>query len=240
MFVNSLLLVAVEFGAGTIAIYLLSVLFRFALLGRSGSTSQQLLVVLLTGVVAMGLRGFADGTDGFVNRITNPPELLWIVAYPLSTLIVGLLIWRNARRSASVPSERSKHGGLVGRAIALLFAVPIIVIGLDNDSGSIYTVALHGYPHGNSGLGVSRAKLREMMLNGEMTSFWQMVGKEAPADLDHIIERLFAHEDEYQDAADAQRQLEGELGRYRDSLAAYSPALTDEQRKDVLQSTRIF
>ena len=69
---------------GIIGIYLFSLLFRYAILGPNGKKLQQLWVVMLTGVVAIGFSAFGDGTDGFTNRITNLPNM---ASHPTNTFV---------------------------------------------------------------------------------------------------------------------------------------------------------
>lgn len=220
---------------GFIGIYLFSVLFRYALLGRSGTKLQQMWVVLLTGIVAIGFSAFGDGTDGFVNRITNAPNIVQIVAYSLSALLVAFFIWWRTDDTLP-PPETKTTGSIVGRAIALVFVIPMILIGLGNIGGSIYSLAVNGPPPG-PGLGVSRAEMRDIMLNGDLAPFWQVVNERAPKDMDYIIERMFAQEGEMRNVQQGRQFLNQELVNYRVSLAPYAPALNDEQRKDILQTT---
>lgn len=220
---------------GVIGIYLSSVLFRYALLGRSGTKLQQMWVVLLTGIAAIGFSAFGNGTDGFVNRITNAPNIVQTVAYSLSALLVALFIWWRTD-DAPAPSDTKTTGSNVGRAIALIFVLPIILIGLGNIGGSFYSLAVNGPPPG-PGLGVSRAEMREIMLNGDMGPFWQLVNKRAPQDMDFIIERMFAQEGEMQNVEQARQILKHEIMNYRVSLATYASALNDQQRKDILRES---
>lgn len=180
---------------GLVGVYLFSLLFRYAILGRGGTKVQHLWVVMLTGVVAIGFSAFGDGTDGFSNRITNPPDMAQAIAYALSALIVAFFVW--LRSDTNMPPEGSPatKASIVGRALALVFVIPMILIGLGNLAGSAYSVAVHGQP--SPGLGVNRAEMREIMLNGEMAPFWQLVDQEAPSDLDYIIERIFSDEESY-------------------------------------------
>ena len=85
--------------------YLFSLLFRYALLGRSGTKLHSFGVVLLLGVVAVGMAAFGSGTDGFQNRITNSPDMVHVIAYPLSALIIGLLFWWRTDDTPSTPVE---------------------------------------------------------------------------------------------------------------------------------------
>lgn len=220
---------------GVIGIYLFSVLFRYALLGRSCTKLQQMWVVLLTGIVAIGFSAFGDGTDGFVNRITNAPNMAQIVAYSLSALVVAIFVWWRTDDTPP-PPKALKKDGIVGRAIALVFVIPMILIGLGNIGGSVYSLAVNG-PQPGPGLGVSRTEMRETMLNGDLAPFWRLVNERAPQDMDNIIERMFAREDEMRNVEQGQQILNQELVNYRVSLATYASALNDEQRKDILQTT---
>lgn len=223
------------FIGGIIGIYLFSALFRYALLGRSGTILQQMWVVLLTGIVAIGFSAFGDGTDGFLNRITNAPNMVQIIVYSLSALVVAVSVWWRTD-DAPPPPDAPKRGGIVGRAIALVFVIPMILIGLGNIGGSVYSLAVNAPPPG-SGLGVSRAEMREIMLNGDLAPFWRMVNERAPQDMDHIIERMFAQEVDIRNVQQGQQILNSELVNYRVSLATYASALKDQQRKDILHAT---
>ena len=220
---------------GVIGIYLFFVLFRYALLGRSGTKLQQIWIVLLTGSVAIGFSAFGDGTDGFVNRITNAPNIVQSIAYSLSALLVAFYVWWRTDDTPP-PPETKTTGSIVGRAIALVFVIPMILIGLGNIGGSIYNVAVNGPPPG-SGLGVTRAEMRDIMLNGDMAPFWQVVNERAPQDMDYIIERMFAQEGEMHNVEQGRQILNQELKNYRVSLATYASALNDQQRKDILQTS---
>lgn len=223
---------------GLVGVYLFSLLFRYAILGRGGTKVQHLWVVMLTGIVAIGFSAFGDGTDGFSNRITNPPDMAQAIAYALSALIVAFFVW--LRSDTNMPPEGSPatKASIVGRAVALVFVIPMILIGLGNLAGSAYSVAVHGQP--SPGLGVNRAEMREIMLNGEMAPFWQLVDQEAPSDLDYIIERIFSDEESYTSEQDVMNKLNAELLSYRVQMATYGPALTDAQRSDLIRSQADF
>ena len=218
-----------------IAISIFNLLFRYALLGRSGRRLHQALVVLLTGVVAIGFSAFGDGVGGFMNRITNVPSVEQIASYSLAALLFASLIWLRADKT-SPASEHPKKGSIAGRAAALVIVVPMILIGLGNILGSSWSLAVNGRPPG-PGLGVSHAEMREFMLNGDMGSFWRLVDERAPADMTYIIERLFENEDKFISIKDGRQQFNLELQRYRVSLAIYGPALSDQQRVEILESS---
>lgn len=220
---------------GVIGIYLFSILFRYALLGRSGKKFQQMWVVCLTGIVAIGFSAFGDGTDGFVNRITNSPNMVQIVSYSLPAMLLAFLVWWQTDDTPQ-PPETKTTGSIVGRAIALVFVIPMILIGLGNIGGSIYSLAVNGPPPG-PGLGVSRAEMRDIMLNGDMAPFWQLVNERVPQDMDYIIERMFTQEGEIRNVAQGRQILNQELVDYRVSLATYASALNDLQRKDILRTS---
>lgn len=224
----------IAFG-GVIGIYLFSILFRYALLGRSGTKLQQTWVVLLTGIVAIGFSGFGDGTDGFVSRLSNTPDMPMVIGYSLSALIVAFLTSRQMDETPPPPDKKTT-GSIVGRAVALFFVIPMILIGLGNIGGSVYSLAVNGPPPG-PGLGASRAELRDIMLNGDMAPFWQVVNERAPQDMDYIIERLFAQEGEMRSAEQARQMLTQEVVSYRVLLATYASALNDQQRVGLLQTT---
>lgn len=227
--------VAGAFIGGIIGIYLFSHLFRYALLGRSGTKLQVMWVVLLTGIVAIGFAAFGDGTGGFANRITNQPNIVQVTTYSLAALVVAFLVWLRTDETPPAPEAPQKRG-IVGRAVALVWVIPLILVGLGNIGGSVYSLAVNGPPPG-PGLGVSRAEFREVMLNGKLAPFWQLVDERAPSDLDYIIERMFANEDAINSVESGQKLLIAEMVKYRVSLATYGPALTDVQRKEIIGSS---
>ena len=220
---------------GIIGVYIFSLLFRYAILGPNRTKLQQLLVVLLTGIVAIGFSAFGDGTDGFANRITNLPNMVNVISYSLGALLVGFFVWlRN--EDTNPTDEAPQKRALVGRAVALVFVIPMTLIGFGNIGGSIFNLAMHGPPPG-PGLGMSRAELRVAMLNGHLAPFWRVVDERAPKDLDYIIERMFAQEEEIRSVEQGREILSQELAKYRISLAAYGFALDDMQRKEIMEST---
>ena len=90
---------------GLVGVYQFSLLFRYVILGSGGTKVQHLWVVMLTGVVAIGFSAFGDGTDGFSNRITNPPDMAQAIAYAHSALIVAFFVW--LRSDTNMPPEGS-------------------------------------------------------------------------------------------------------------------------------------
>ncbi|MDO5758883.1 MAG: hypothetical protein Q4P24_15670, partial [Rhodobacterales bacterium] len=220
---------------GIIGIYLFSLLFRYAILGPNGKKLQQLWVVMLTGVVAIGFSAFGDGTDGFTNRITNLPNMVQIISYSVSALLVSFFVW--LRNDDAPPAPMSpQERGIAGRAIALVFVIPMTLIGIGNIGGSIYSLAVDG-PSPGLGLGVSRAEMRDIMLKGHLAPYWRVVDERAPSDMDYIIERIFAQEDDIRSVEQGIQILNQELVNYRVSLATYASALNDEQWKEIMQST---
>lgn len=220
---------------GAIGIYFLSFLFRYAIFGPNGTKLQQLWTVLLTGIVAIGFSAFGDGTDGFTSRVTNLPNVAQTISYSISTLLVGFLVWFNNSEKLPAPQSPQKRG-FVGRAIALIFVIPMTLIGLGTIGGSIYSLAVYGPPPG-PGLGVSRAEMRNIMLNGDLGPFWRVVDERAPTDMDYIIERMFSQEADIRSVDQGHQILNQELVSYRVSLATYASALNDMQRKEIMQST---
>ncbi|MGR3344721.1 MAG: hypothetical protein ACU0DI_16155, partial [Paracoccaceae bacterium] len=93
---------------------------------------------MLTGIVAIGYLAFGDGTDGFANRITNPPDMVQAIAYAFSALVVAFFVWQRADESPQPPEMQPKTRSIVGRAVALVFVIPMILIGLGNLAGSAY------------------------------------------------------------------------------------------------------
>jgi hypothetical protein len=223
---------------GLVGIYLISILFRYAILGRGGTKVQHLWVVMLTGVIAIGFSAFGDGTDGFTNRITNPPDMAQAIAYALSALVVAFFVWLRPDENQQPEGSTARKASIVGRSVAMVFVIPMILTGLGNLVGSAYSIALHGQP--SPGLGIDRAEMRENMLNGEMAPFWLLMDKEAPSDLDYIIERIFADEERYSSEQDVMDKISAELVAHRVQMATYGPALTDAQRVEMIKSQSDF
>jgi hypothetical protein len=235
--VNTYYLAGLTIG-GILGVYFFSIVFRYALLGGRGTKAQHIWVIFFTGVVAVGFSAFGDGTDSFTNRITNLPDMAQVIAYGLSTLVVASFVW--LRWDTNAQSERPpvKAASDIGRAIALVFVLPMSLLGLGNLAGSAYSSAVRVQP--TSGLGVDRAEMREMMLTGEMAPFWQLIDQKAPAHLDYIIDRIFSDEKSYKSGEDVLRRLNEELLGYRVRMAAYAPALTDRQRSLLIRSQADF
>jgi hypothetical protein len=219
---------------GIIAIYAVSMLIRYALLGRSGTKLQNLGIVILTGAVAIGFSAFGDGTDGFANRITNPPDMFQVVTYSLATLIVATLVWW--RTKEALPTDGpAETGSMVGRAVAVVFVVPMILIAIGNLVSSTYFVAVNGQTL-SSGGGSTSEELREIMLTGDMAPFWTLVDQRAPEEIDYIIDQFRANEASFKSEDEVRTFLEKALVSLRVSLATYGPALSDTQRKEIIQS----
>ncbi len=212
-----------------IGFFLLSIFLRYALLGLNGPKRGQLWVVLLTVVVAVGLSSFGTGTGGFVNRITNPPDMGRVVCYVLAALVVGFFIWRRGKNDPPTP-DAPNNESIIGRSVGLVLAVPIILIGLGNIAVHIY--ALTAGPESNA----SKAKTRAFMLNGDMGDFWQMIDQRAPGEMDLIIDRIYAHKDDLHTREEMMVFFNKEITDLRLSLSIYGPAMTDAQRIDVLES----
>ncbi len=160
------------------------------------------------------------------------------IAYALSALIVAFFVWLRPDSDLTPDGPPWKNASIVGRAIALVFVVPMILLGLGNLAGSAYGVAVHGKP--SFSLGVDRAEMREIMLSGEMAPFWQLVDQKASADIDYIIDRIFAGEQSYTSEEDVMNKLNKELLNYRVQMAIYGPALTDSQRSILIRSQSDF
>jgi hypothetical protein len=218
--------------------YMFSLLFRYAILGKGGTKVQHLCLVMLTGVVLIGFSAFNNGTDGFANRITNLPNTAQTIAYAFSALIVAFFIWLRPDENQPPGRSPTRRVSIFRRAIALVFVIPMILTGLGNLAGSAYSFAVHGQP--SPGLGVNQTEMREIMLNGEMAPFWQLVDQKAPSDLDYIIERIFADEKTYTSEKDVLDKLNAELLYYRVQMATYGPALTDAQRSELIISQSNF
>ncbi len=219
---------------GLFGIYLFFILFRYALLGHSGTKLQQLWLVLLTGIVVIGFSSFGNDTDGFFRRITNTPDMPMVIGYSLSILGVAFFIFRRADDKPPLPVKKTS-GRILGRAVALVFVIPMILIGLGSIGGGVYSLAVNGPPPG-PGWGATRAEFRSAMLTGDLAPFWRVVDERAPNDIDYIIERLFAQEGELQSVEQARQMFRQELDDYRISLATYAAALSDNQRKEIMQS----
>lgn len=82
----------------------------------------------------------------------------------------------------------------------------------------------------NPSLGISREEMREVMLDGELASYWRVVDQKAPQDLTDVINRFYADEAIFHTQQDVRDRLDEELLSYRLNLAKYAPLLTDTQR----------
>lgn len=219
---------------GVFGIYLFSVLFRYALLGPSGTKIQQMWIVLLTGIVAIGFSAFGEGADGFLNRITNPPNPVQIFAYSFSALLVAFFVWWRVKDTPTATAT-PKKASLLGRAIAIVFVIPIMAVGFGNIGGNIYSLAV-AEPELKLKQSASRAEMRNIMLTGDLAPFWQVVNERAPEDMNFIIERIFAQESGMHTVDQGRQVLTDEVVQYRVSLALYASALDDQQRKNILQT----
>lgn len=228
-------LIGYAIGSG-IGIYLLSLLVRYALLGKGGTKAQHLWVVTLTGIAVVGLSAFGDGTNDFANRITNPPDLTRALAEAFSTLIVGFIVLFQPQARAQETTTAQRKPNWIGRSIAMIVVVPMLVIGFGNLAGSGYSIFTKSQPDNNVELGVSRSEMRQIMLNGDMAQFWRMIDDKVPTDLDYIISRIFDDENQYTSEEDVKAKLDAELLNYRLQLAIYGPALSDIQRQELLGS----
>jgi hypothetical protein len=92
-------------------------------------------------------------------------------------------------------------------------------------------------PPPGPGWGITQAEMRDTMLNGDLAPFWRVVDERTPTDMDYIIERLFAQEDDVRNEEQARQMLTREVVNYRVSLATYAAALSDMQRKEIMQSS---
>lgn len=221
-----------------LGITLFSLLFRYAILGKGGTKAQHLWVIMLTGVVAVGFSAFGDGTDGFANRLKNPPDMAQALAYAIATFVVASVVSLLPAREQTQEVSRVRGFGMAGRALALVIVVPMVLLGLGTLGVSSYSIVANG--RANPGLGGDRADMREIMLKGEMAPFWQLVDQEAPEDLDYIIDRMFADEERYSSRQDVADKLGEEVRAYRVEMAKYAPALTDAQRAELIAGQADF
>lgn len=219
-----------------LAVALLSLLFRYALLGPSGTRAQQAGVALFTGVVSIGLAATGAGLGSYFDRLTNPTEAVPAVIYAISAAVVAALFWFRGFEAGRAGTGTTRRESRIWRGAALVIVVPVAFTGLAN----ITLSTLAGPPSGSrsqaefSG-GTSPEELREIMLQGELASFWRLLDERAPQEMDYIIERFLRRESEMLTEGDGLQFLNQELANLRVSLSAYAPALTDEQRKDILQ-----
>lgn len=221
---------------GLIGTYILSLLFRNALLGRSATKPTRVLVILLAGLVAIGCLGFASGTGGFMDRISNPPDLFGALCYILSAVIIGITVAFAKTRNRSERPQPERPQKTVVKYIAGVIAFPLTFIGLGNITVNAYNAAAHDVRPWTVGSVQSREQVRQSMLNGELAPFWRMLNEQAPADLARIIDGFFVAGKADPTTDDARRQLTVELLDYQSSLAPHGSALTDRQRIEMLQS----
>ncbi|WP_170426899.1 hypothetical protein [Ruegeria arenilitoris] len=222
------------FLGGFVAIMLLSLLFRYALFGRSATKLQKVGVVLFTGLVATGFYGFGDGSGGFSERVTTPLSLEPVIGYIVPAFLLALLLYfkKSPEKIEEIPNELKKSS-VVGRAFALVFVVPVILIGMMNLASNAYSQVV-GSHSSATGLGITHSQIRANMLNGDMAQFWRIVDEKAPDEIEYIIDRLIAQEDEIKTREDVRRIFNEIVGDFRVTLATYGPALNDVQRKHIL------
>lgn len=69
--------------SGPPVIYFVGYLFREAFLTQSSGLPEHLLMTALAGLSSIGFSAFGAGTNGFANRIANPPEPIhWLCQAP--------------------------------------------------------------------------------------------------------------------------------------------------------------
>ena len=169
---------------GLFGFYLLNHLFRYAILGNGGTKVQHLWVIMFTCVVLIGFSAFGDGTDGFLSRIKNPANMDQAIPLAIAALILSCVVWLSPDKNQPQVKSPMRKVSILGRTTALIFIIPMSFLGLGNVVGSTYNIAVHGPP--SPGLGVNPAQMREIMLNGDMASFWQLIDQKSPADLTYI------------------------------------------------------
>ena len=104
---------------GLLWVALFGSLFRSVILGGKGNKAQNLWFILLAGLVMIGLAGFGDGTDSFLDRITNLPNKHHAIGAALAMLVWGLLVRSRPSHEQPLVEGQPKTRGIVGRAIGL-------------------------------------------------------------------------------------------------------------------------
>lgn len=72
------------------------------------------------------------------------------------------------------------------------------------------------------------------MFNGDMAAFWRALDAKSPDDLDVIIDNVMVEIENDPTPEAVLAKLNSELGNFRIGLAVYGPAVTDEQRAEII------
>lgn len=214
------------FLGGLIILPLLSAVFRYAFLGHEGSKVQKTYFIFIASVVAVGIAGFGDGTDGFVNRALNTPDLAFVIGYGFAGLAVAGFI----SRKDEVSSEVRTTIGSVARFFALLCALPIGALAVINLVGGGYTALTYDEASHR------RDYVKKTMLEGDMAVIWQLIEERAPSELQGIVERLAVALEGADNEAEVLALLNVELAGLRVTLSNHSDFLSDEERKRIIDT----
>ena len=212
------------FVGGLVIFPLVAAVLRYAVLGHEGSKLQKIYFVFIVALVSVGIAGFGDGTDGFVNRALNAPDLASIIGSGLAALAVAGFV---STLQEVAPEGRTTIGP-VARFFALLFALPIVVFGSINLIGGGYTALTYDEAAQN------RNYVQEKLIGGEMADMWRLVEERSPAEFQDIVERLTVAIQGVQSEAEAFALLSVELADFRVMLSQYSDFLTDDERKRII------
>lgn len=215
------------FLGGLVIFPLVAAVFRYAFLGHEGSKPQKIYSVFIVALVAVGIAGFGEGTDGFVNRALNAPDLVNVIGYGFAALVVAGFF---STRQEVAPEGRTTIG-LVARFFALLFVLPIGAIGSINLIGGGYTALTYDEAAQNRGY------VREQLLGGNMGETWHLLEERSPADFQGIVERLTVALEEGKTGEEAVALMNVELADLRAVLSEYSDFLTDDERKQIIRTS---
>lgn len=212
------------FVGGLVIFPLVAAVFRYAVLGHEGSKLQKIYFVFIVALVAVGIAGFGEGTDGFVNRALNAPDLASIIGSGLAALAVAGFV---STRQEVAPEGRTTIGP-VARFFALLFALPIGVFGSINLIGGGYTALTYDEA------AQIRGSIREQLLGSKMVETWHLIEERSPANFQGIVERLAVAIEEGKTGKEAFALMNAELAGLRTMLLEYSDFLTDDERKQII------
>ena len=215
-----------------IILYPASVLFRYAIIGNRGKKSQFLWIILLTVAVIVGLNAFDGGIRALNEHSPFSPQRYKLITGLMAGAVVFLVVLILPYKSNPTKPVNSRS---LGRILASVLVFFLALAGLWNLAGGTYSAIVHG-PQPGSGWDISKAQMRDIMLNGQLADFWHEVDKIAPNDMDALIDRLYARKSEFGSREQTRKILWEEAVNFRLSLAAYGHAMTDGQRKELLKA----
>ncbi|PCK07721.1 MAG: histidine kinase [Alteromonadaceae bacterium] len=117
--------------------------------------------------------------------MTHPADTTRATVYLLSAVVVAFFTWRKLSKDQPI-NEQPKSGGMAYRMAALVFVIPMILIGVGNLAGSTYSVVVKR-SNPDLLLGNTRSELQQNMPRSKTAPFWVMISEKAPEDFANII-----------------------------------------------------